>query len=241
MTDRRDDFAGLEVVVTGGAGALGTAVCALLLARGARVHVPALDEGEAARFALAADPRVVLRVGFDLADENAVEAFYACVPGLWASIHVAGGYAGGPILETTPTQARRLLSNNAMSAWLCAREAVRRIRARPEEMGLVGGRIVNVAAKPALVPTGGLTAYAMSKAAVAALTTSLAEEVRDEGIWVNAVVPSTMDTAANRAAMPHADHARWPSVAEVAETLAFLASPTNRATRGALVPVYGRS
>ena len=100
---------------------------------------------------------------------------------------------------------------------------------------------MNVSAKPALVPTAGLCAYAMSKAAVAALTLSLAEELKDERIWVNAVVPSTMDTPANRAAMPDADHARWPKVEDVAETIAFLASPENKSTRGALVPVYGRS
>ncbi len=234
------DFEGRDVVVTGGAGALGTALCSLLLARGARtVHVPAFDEAEAGRFALKSDPRVVVRAGLDLSDETAVETFYAHVPDLWASIHVAGGYAGGAILDTTPTQARRLLSSNAMSAWLCSREAVRRFRARAGDER--GGRIVNVAAKPALVPTAGLSAYAMSKAAVAVLTTSLAEELRDEGIWVNAVVPSTMDTPANRAGMPGADFTKWPTVEEVAETLAFLASPLNRATRGALVPVYGRS
>jgi NAD(P)-dependent dehydrogenase (short-subunit alcohol dehydrogenase family) len=126
-----------------------------------------------------------------------------------------------------------------MSAWLCSREAVRRIRARPDASE--GGRIVNVSAKPAIVPTGGLSAYAMSKAAVAALTTSLAEELKDDLIWVNAVVPSTMDTGANRAAMPGADFSKWPKVEEVASTVVFLASPSNRVTRGALVPVYGRS
>jgi NAD(P)-dependent dehydrogenase (short-subunit alcohol dehydrogenase family) len=230
---------GRDVVVTGGAGALGTAVCSMLLAQGARVHVPAFDDKEAERFVLKNDPRVVIRAGLDLSDEVAVETFYAHVPALWASIHVAGGYAGGSILETTPTQARRLLASNAMSAWLCSREAVRRIRARPDASE--GGRIVNVSAKPAIVPTGGLSAYAMSKAAVAALTTSLAEELKDDLIWVNAVVPSTMDTGANRAAMPGADFSKWPKVEEVASTVVFLASPSNRVTRGALVPVYGRS
>ena len=103
------------------------------------------------------------------------------------------------------------------------------------------GRIVNVAARPALVPTAEMTAYAASKAAVAALTLSLAEELAPSGIWVNAVVPSIIDTAANRAAMPDANHASWPTPEEIAETIAFLASPQNEATRGALVPVYGRS
>jgi NAD(P)-dependent dehydrogenase (short-subunit alcohol dehydrogenase family) len=84
-------------------------------------------------------------------------------------------------------------------------------------------------------------AYSASKAAVAALTRSLAEELADSGIWVNAVVPSIIDTTANRAAMPDADHDAWPKPAEIAETIAFLASPQNAVTRGALVPVYGRS
>ena len=83
--------------------------------------------------------------------------------------------------------------------------------------------------------------YTAAKAAVAALTQALAEEVAADGILVNAVAPSIIDTAANRAAMPKADHARWPKVEEIAATILFLASPDNRVTRGAVVPVYGRS
>jgi len=235
------DFDGLNVVVTGGTGALGTALVTMLVERGAHCHVPAMDDADAARWSLAKRDSVTVRAGFDLSNETDVERFYAGVPALWASIHVAGGYAGGPILETTPTVARKMLSMNAMSAFLCSREAVRCMRRGSEDGPPTGGRIVNVAAKPALVPAGGSTAYAMSKAAVATLTLCLAEELRDEGIWVNAVVPSTMDTPANRAAMPSADPAKWPKVGEVAETIAFLASPKNGSTRGALVPVYGRS
>ena len=86
-----------------------------------------------------------------------------------------------------------------------------------------------------------MTAYTASKAAVAALSVALAEEVVPRGILVNAVAPSIMDTPANRAAMPKADHAKWPKVDEVAATILFLASPENLVTRGAVVPVYGRS
>ena len=141
-----------------------------------------------------------------------------------------------PFHETSFAEYEKLLSMNATSVFLSCREAVRRLRA----LG-AGGRIVNVAAKPALVPTGGIVTYAATKAFVAGLTTSLAEEAKADGIWVNAVVPSTMDTPANRAAMPSADFAAWPKVEEVAETILFLASPENASTRGALVPVYGRS
>ena len=85
-----------------------------------------------------------------------------------------------------------------------------------------------------------MAAYAASKAAVAALTVALAEEVVKQGILVNAVAPSILDTPANRQAMPQADHAAWPKVEEVARTILFLASPDNKVTRGAVVPVYGR-
>jgi NAD(P)-dependent dehydrogenase (short-subunit alcohol dehydrogenase family) len=237
-----NDFADRHVVVTGGTGQLGVALVRMLIDRGAHCHVTAIDDADAARFSLASDPRVTVRAGVDVTDDVSVERFYAQLPGLWASIHVAGGYAGGSILETTPVTARRMLSMNAMSVFLCSREAVRRIRAGGEaDAPAPGGRIVNVSAKPALVATAGLAAYAMSKAAVASLTVSLAEELRGEGIWVNAVVPSTMDTPVNRASMPTADHASWPKVEDVSETIAFLASPANKSTRGALVPVYGRT
>jgi NAD(P)-dependent dehydrogenase (short-subunit alcohol dehydrogenase family) len=115
---------------------------------------------------------------------------------------------------------------------------VRKIRAAPNRPG---GRIVNVAARPAVIPTAGLAAYAPSKAAVASLTLTLSEELAPERIWVNAVLPSLMDTPPNRAAMPKADFSKWPKVADVAATIAFLASPQNTVTRGALVPAHGQT
>ena len=106
-----------------------------------------------------------------------------------------------------------------------------------------GGRIVNVAARPALEPRlgAGMIAYAASKSAVAALTQALAQETTDEEIWINAVAPSVLDTPANRAAMPDADPRRWVAPADLAEIIVFLASPANRVTRGAVIPVYGGS
>jgi NAD(P)-dependent dehydrogenase (short-subunit alcohol dehydrogenase family) len=135
---------------------------------------------------------------------------------------------------TSLAEFERLFRLNAASAFLCCREASKRMRAG-------GGRIVNVAARPALEPTGGMVAYATAKAAVAALTTALARELAPAGILVNAVVPSIMDTPQNRRAMPSADFARWPKVDEVASAIAFLAGPDNTLTSGALLPVYGRS
>ncbi len=233
----RIEYAQRTVVVTGGTGALGCAVVAQLLDAGARCVVPVFDERELERFAHADDDRVQLRAGVDLRDEQQVEAFYDSVDDLWASVQVAGGFAMAPLEGTGVELWRRMVELNATTCFLCCREAVRRIRSRSDAEQ--GGRLVNVAARPAIVPTGGLCAYAASKAAVATLTLSLAEELAAERVWVNAVVPSIMDTPANRAAMPNADHDAWPSVEAVAQTIVFLASPQNQAVRSGLVPVYG--
>jgi NAD(P)-dependent dehydrogenase (short-subunit alcohol dehydrogenase family) len=221
------DFRNRHVVVTGGAGALGTAVVARLIEAGALCHVPCLNEVEAARFRLRDHKQVTVTITGSLAEEPAIEKLYRGLPSLWASIHTVGGFAAAPLRETDLATIRQQLDMNLLSCILCCRAAVR-------AMTGAGGRIVNVAARPALEwRTGtGMTAYAASKAGVAALTAALAEEVAKDGILVNAVAPSIMDTPANRQAMPKADYALWPKVEEVAATIAFLASPENRVTRG---------
>ena len=222
------------VVVTGGTGALGRAVVAQLLAEGGTVHVPVFHEGQ--RAGVEESPRLHLHGGVDLTSEASTERFFAAVGGVFASIHVAGGFAMGPIETTSGDEFERLMRLNAGTCFNTCRAAVEAMRA---DGG--GGRIVNVAARPAIVPTGGMVAYAASKAAVASMTRCLAEEVAAEGIWVNAIVPSIMDTPANRAAMPDVDPSSWPTTQEVASTICFLASPENASTRGALVQVDGRA
>jgi NAD(P)-dependent dehydrogenase (short-subunit alcohol dehydrogenase family) len=230
------DFRDRHVVVTGGAGALGTAVVEALITGGAVCHVPCFDEAEAQRFRLRDHKQVRRTVTGNLADETAITKLYAGIAPLWASIHIAGGFAAAPIADTDAALLRRQFEMNFLSCALCCRAAAR-------AMAGAGGRIVNVAARPALEwrSGAGMTAYTASKAAVAAFTASLAEEVAKDGILVNAVAPSIMDTAANRQAMPKADHSLWPKLEEVAATIIFLASPDNRVTRGAIVPVYGKS
>jgi NAD(P)-dependent dehydrogenase (short-subunit alcohol dehydrogenase family) len=210
---------GRHVVVTGGKGALGGAVVALLEARGAIVHVPDIAT-------------------VDLSHEAAATAYYAALPPLWASIQLAGGFAMAAIAETSLADFESQWRINAVTCFLSCREAVRSIR---KAGGSGGGRIVNVAARPVLVPAASMTAYAAAKASVAAITQGLAAELAADRILVNAVLPSVIDTPANRAAMPKADHAAWPKPAELAETIVYLASPQNALTSGALVPVYGRS
>jgi len=230
------DFRNRHIVVTGGAGALGTAVVTALIEAGAVCHVPCFDEAEAKRFRLRDHKQVVLTVTGNLADEAAITGLYNGIAALWASIHVAGGFAAGPLTETSVATIRQQIDMNLVSCILCCRAALK-------AMAGGGGRIVNVAARPALEwrSGAGMTAYTASKAAVAAFTAALAEEVAKAGILVNAVAPSIMDTPANRQAMPKADYTLWPKLEEVAATIVFLASPDNRVTRGGIVPVYGKS
>jgi NAD(P)-dependent dehydrogenase (short-subunit alcohol dehydrogenase family) len=230
------NYDGREVVVTGGTGGLGGAVVGVLLERGARVHVPVFAPRELERFTHADHERVRIHEGVDLRDAAGVERLYGEVPAVWASIHLVGGFAMGPLAESTVDDLRRMLELNVVTAFSCMKAAAEKMRAGGE-----GGRMVNVTAKPALVPTRNMAAYAASKAALANLTLSLAEELGPEGIFVNAIAPSIIDTPANRAAMPDADHEIWPKPAELAQTIAHLASPENTVVRGALVPVYGRT
>jgi NAD(P)-dependent dehydrogenase (short-subunit alcohol dehydrogenase family) len=214
-----EDLEGRHIVVTGGSGALGGAVLEVLLGRGATSH-----------------ERVRATPAIDLASEGSTRAYFSSVPPLWASIHLAGGFAMSALADTTLADLQAMFTLNAVTSFLCCREAVGSMRRAG-----AGGRIVNVSARPAVRPAGGMVAYSCSKAAVAALTESLAEELVGEGILVNAILPSIIDSAANRRAMPDADHTRWPKPGEIAETIAFLVAPANSLTSGALVPVFGRA
>lgn len=201
---------GKHVFISGAAGALGGSVRAAFERAGATLHAPAFD-------------------ALDLTDEAAVVKYFAALPPLWASVHLAGGFAMGPFIETSLEGVRKQLDLNFVTAFLCCREAVKQ----------GATRIVNVASRAALEPAGGTIAYAAAKAALVMMTRALAEELKAKGVLVNAVAPSLMDTPANRRAMPDADHARWPKTDEVARSILWLASPENTLTSGAVVPVYG--
>ena len=232
------NFENRHIVITGGTGALGTAVVGALLEAGALCHVPYFNEDEAGRFAYRDHKGVTLTALGNLADEAAVTKYYGGIAKLWASIHIAGGFAFAPVETSDKAVLMGQIESNLVSAYLCCRAAVAAMRGSG-----AGGRIVNVAARPALEPRHGanMTAYTASKAGVAALTQALAEEVAKDGILVNAIAPSTMDTPANRKSMPKADFSTWPKVEDVAATILFLASPENAVTRGAIVTVYGKS
>jgi NAD(P)-dependent dehydrogenase (short-subunit alcohol dehydrogenase family) len=215
-------IAGRNVVVTGGTGALGAVVVDRLLQAGAICYVPAREARGAGD---ARHERLHLVAGVDLSDEAGVDRFFDGVPELWASVHLAGDFV-------------QQLEVNTLTAFLCCRAAVRGMRRAGH-----GGRIVNVAARPGLEPRrgAGMAAYTASKAAVAALTIALAEELKREHILVNAIAPSTLDTPANRRAMPDADTSRWLSPAAAAETILHLISPANTEVSGAVLPLYARA
>jgi len=223
-----------HIVVTGGTGGLGRAVVGRLLDAGAALHLPVEPGVEIDSFPHAGHANLSATAGVDLTDASAVEAFYTALPELWGSIHLAGGFTMAPLAETDADTFQHMMDMNLRTCFLCCRAAAARMAA--------GGRIVNVAARPGLEPrTGaGMAAYAASKAGVAALTEALGEELAGQGIWVNAVAPSIIDTPANRDAMPDADHDTWPTPEEIAATIAFLVSPDNKVTRGGVIPVYGR-
>lgn len=229
-----DNLAGRIVCIPGGSGALGGAVVERFAAAGALCFVPSRREG-----ARQDSGNIKTIGGVDLASEDSVREFYEAVAAegpIWASVHLAGSFAAAGVENTTAEMFLDQMKTNALSSFLCCREAIRWMR-----RGASGGRIVNVAARPALEPRAGagLSAYTASKAAVAALTQALAEETAADAIWINAVVPSIIDTPANRAGQPGADYSRWPKPDQIAETILFLASPQNQSTRGTLMSVYG--
>jgi NAD(P)-dependent dehydrogenase (short-subunit alcohol dehydrogenase family) len=221
-------FSDQHVVITGGDGGLGVAVVDAFVAQGATCHLPLIGAPPAAKAGVEPAGHV------NLTDEQAVERYYAGLPAIAASVHLAGGFLMKPIAETSGQDLQQQLSISLLTTFYCCREAVKRMR----QSG--GGRIVNVGARVVEVPGSHMVAYTAAKGAVTALTRALADEVRQDGILVNAVLPSIIDTPANRASMPNALFDRWPKPAELAQTILWLASPENTLTSGALVPVYGK-
>jgi len=225
-----------HVVITGGTGALGRAVAQALVDAGAHCHVPAIEPSVPAdRFP---KDKVSVTTGIDLSDEAAVESFYASLPALHGVVNIAGGFAWAPISDSPLKVLQQQLSMNLVSCALSCRAAVANFRKAGQ-----GGHIVNISARPALNPRQGanMTAYTASKAAVAAFTVALAEELKGEDISVVALCPSTIDTPTNRADMPKADHASWVKPASIAGLIVAqlgLADPINS---GALIPVYGKA
>ena len=232
---------GKSAIVTGGTGVLGAAVVQTFLSAGARVAVPhrTPEDLDALREAAGAGRESKLAGAVvDLTDEASVADYYARVAkdGLDILVNVAGGYAGGtPAHETAWSVWQSQLDINLKTAVLSSRAAVAHLLERG------GGSIVNVASRAAAENGKNAAAYAASKRGVLLLTEAMAAELRDRNVTVNAVLPSTIDTPANRAAMPKADFSKWVRPEDIAKVILFLAGPDARIVSGAEVPVYGRS
>jgi len=225
-----------HVVITGGTGALGVAVVRALVDAGAECHVPAIETMVPADRLPAGEVSVTLNV--DLSDEASVAAFYAKLPPLAGVVNIAGGFAWAPIADSPLKVVQQQMSMNFVSCALSCREAVANFRKAGH-----GGKIVNISARPALNPRqgAGMTAYTASKAAVAAFTVALAEELKGENISAIALAPSTIDTPTNRKDMPKADHASWVKPASLAELIVAHLGLTDPINSGALMPVYGKA
>jgi NAD(P)-dependent dehydrogenase (short-subunit alcohol dehydrogenase family) len=231
-------------VITGGTGALGRAVTGCFLEAGARVAVPYIVDAEVPllraqlgnRFP---ESQLIVRKA-NVCDEDEVRRFIDEVVGAWKKIDIlvnlVGGFWGGkPIAETTLGEWQAMFDLNLKPTFLCSRAAV------PLMQKNGYGRIVSVTSRSGLSGAGDFAAYAVSKGAIATFTASLAEEVLGNNILVNAIAPSTIDTEANRKAMPKAKHENWVKPEDIARTIAYLCSDQCCVTSGAVVPVYGRA
>lgn len=236
-------LSGKVAVVTGGAGALGGAVVAALLEVGASVIVPHHKPGEldALRERLGLGPGAPLSgEPLDLADEGAVGAAYARFAadhgGLDMLVNIAGGFGGGrPVHESGWAIWQQQLDLNLKTAVLSCAAAV------PHMIARGGGAIVNVGTRTATQAGAKLAAYAAAKRAVLQLTEALAAELREHNITANSILPSTIDTPANRRGSPDADFSRWVAPEQIARVVLFLVGPDAGIISGAHIPVYGKA
>ena len=224
-------------VVTGGTGALGTAVVRALVTAGHTVAVPYRSAASWAALTAALGEERLWGAPADIADPDVAQRFVrdalARTGSLQGLAAVAGGWAGsGPLHEAPVEEWREMMRTNLDATWAMCRAVLPHLKA--------GGAIVTVASRAAETGGAGSAAYAASKAGVTALTRVLALENRERGVRVNCVLPGTIDTPANRAAMPAADRRDWTSAEAIADVIVFLLSPGSAPITGALVPVDAR-
>jgi NAD(P)-dependent dehydrogenase (short-subunit alcohol dehydrogenase family) len=222
-----------EVLVAGGTGALGAAVVKELVASGREVAATWLVERERERLE---GLEGVELIKADLFDPNEAASAVASIGDIEAVVNLVGGYAqGGRVHELDPDEFDRLMRLNLRPNILLARAAIPRFLRRG------AGAFVAVSARPALRPFPGAAPYIVSKAAVLSFIQTLDAEYRQDGVRANAVLPSVIDTPANRASQPEADYSNWVTPEAIAKVIRFLVSDESAPTSGAAVPVYGKA
>jgi NAD(P)-dependent dehydrogenase (short-subunit alcohol dehydrogenase family) len=222
-----DGFAGRTVLVFGAAGALGAGVAAVFAETGA--SVTGVD-----RVVPEGDRRLagVSYEAADVADDTEVAAVFDAGAAPWAVVNTVGGFAPQrPLAELNPAELTGQLTLNLVTAALITKHALRGMQAAG------AGRVVHTASRAAVVTKGSGFAYSVSKLGVLHLVSMAADEVRGTGVTVNCVVPSIIDTPANRAAIPNADYDAWPKIPDIARTYLYLAAPSSGLVNGAAVPV----
>jgi len=234
-------FSDAVVIVAGGTGGLGAAVSEAFVREGARVVATYRTAEEYRRLAQQLQGAERLSgESVDVTDEAATRQFFertlARYSRVDALVNTVGGYVGGRKLwELEPEVLTRMFTLNVNPFHSLVRAAL------PTFLERRRGALVNVAAKAALDHPAGASAYAAAKAAALALTDSLAAELHGTGVRVNCILPSVIDTPANRQAMPKANFAQWPKPADIAEVILFLCSDAARVVHGAAIPVYGNA
>jgi NAD(P)-dependent dehydrogenase (short-subunit alcohol dehydrogenase family) len=236
------NLGGKVVLVAGGTGGLGRAVSLAFLAAGAAVVVTYRSEEEFAGLEKMAGGAASSLKGrrVDVTDERSVGEFVDWIIGshghLDAMVNTVGGYAGGIKLWELETKTfEQMLALNLRAGFVVSRAAIVPMLKQKQ------GAIVNVAAKAAVDHGAGAAAYAASKAAAVAMMDSLAADAKGSGVRVNSILPSIIDTEANRKAMPGADFAQWPKPEDIAKVILFLCSEDAKVVHGAAIPVYGDS
>jgi len=226
------------VIVTGGSGALGQAITQRFLRDGNVVCVPWIVDGEREQLdkAITGEPRSRLLleqcdVGNDAAMERLVRGVLDKHRRVDVLVSAVGGFAMGDLVQTDRALWDRMLALNLTTQYVAAHAVV------PHMLAAGSGRIVAVASRAVLPPAGGFIGYTVAKAAVVAFVQALAAETRERGVTVNAVAPSTMDTPANRAAMPDADPKTWVPVEAVADAIAYLAAPASSHVTGTVLAI----
>lgn len=232
-------------IITGGTGALGRAVAAAFAAEGAKLGVPYVVDAELPIFEARVRPLVsgadaILARHVDVSDEKQAAAFVEEVASRFGRIDIlvnlVGGFWGGKsIAETSMSEWNAMFDLNIRPTFICCRAVIPFMKKNGY------GRIVSVSSRTGLLGAGDYAAYAVAKGAIRTFTISLAEEVLEDNILVNAIAPSTIDTEANRAAMPKAKHEKWVKPADIAKAILYLCSENNQVTSGTVLPVYGRA